>query len=107
MLYVAGGSVQALGGGLYSLFDNESGEAVVVNGVGNAVEGGDKIVKGLVEAGRLPVNAVFNVDLKKIGDKNISEVMEESSTDAEGQKASNTGTAENTGYVPYEATISF
>ena len=107
LLYVAGGSVQALGGGLYSLFDNESGEAVVVNGVGNAVEGGDKIVKGLVEAGRLPVNAVFNVDLKKIGDKNISEVMEESSTDAEGQKASNTGTAENTGYVPYEATISF
>ena len=107
LLHVAGGSVQALGGGLYSLFDNESGEAVVVNGVGNTVEGGDKIVNGLVEAGRLPVNAVFNVDLKKIGDKNISEVMEESSTDAEGQNVSNTGAGENTGYVPYQASITF
>ena len=107
LLQVAGGSVQALGGGLYSLFDNESGEAVIVDGLANKIEGGENIVKGLVEAGRLPVNAVFNVDLKKIGDKNISEVIEESSKDAEGQKALNTGAGENGGYVPYEASIIF
>lgn len=107
LLQVAGGSVQALGGGLYSLFDNESGEAVIVDGLANNIEGGENIVKGLVEAGRLPVNAVFNVDLKKIGNKNISEVIEESSKDAEGQKALNTGAGENGGYVPYEASIIF
>ena len=101
MLQVAGGSVQALGGGLYSLFDNESGEAVIVDGLANKIEGGENIVKGLIEAGRLPVNAVFNVDLKKIGDKNISEVIEESSKDAEGQKALNTGAGENGGYVEH------
>ena len=90
-----------------SLFDNESGEAVIVDGLANKIEGGENIVKGLVEAGRLPVNAVFNVDLKKIGDKNISEGIEESSKDAEGQKAVNTGAGENGGYVPYEASIIF
>ena len=47
----------------YGLFDNESGEAVIVDGLANKIEGGENIVKGLVEAGRLPVNAVFNVDL--------------------------------------------
>mgnify|MGYP001409295158 FL=1 len=64
-------------------------------------------MKGLIEAGRLPVNAIFNIDLKKIGNKNISEVIEESSKDAEGQKVLNTGASENGTYVPYEASITF
>ena len=109
LLYITGGSIQALGGGFYSIYDNESGEAVVVDGLGNAVEGGDKIVKGLIEAGKLPVDAIFNVNLKKIGDKSLKELIEESgdNEEGEGEGGGESNSGSNAGYVPYEATISF
>ncbi len=107
LLFVAGGGVQALGGGLYAVFDQESGEATVVDGLGNAQEGGGKVIDGLIEAGKLPVDAVFNIDLKKIGNRDIKDVISDEGAAAESNSSLDSNAEENTGYVPYEASITF
>ena len=107
LLFIAGGGVQSLGGGLYALYDQESGEATVVDGLGNAQEGGGKVIDGLIEAGKLPVNAVFNINLKKIGNRDIKDVITDEGTSAQNNQSLDNYAEENTGYVPYQAPINF
>ena len=56
---VLGGMFQSLGGGLYAIYDYDTGRANVVNGAGTTVAGAENIVAGLIDAGRLPTNALF------------------------------------------------
>ena len=80
-----GGIIQALGGGIYAVYDYDTGKANVVSGSGTSVAGAENIINGLVEAGRIPTNAIFGVvganlvsgDLEKKAE--ISETSESNS----------------------------
>ena len=54
-----GGMFQALGGGMYAIYDYDTGKANVVSGTGTTVDGAENIINGLIEAGRIPTTAIF------------------------------------------------
>ena len=58
-LSVAGGTIQAVGGGLYAIYDPATGRANVISGGKTFYDGGEEIISGLVTAGKLPVNTLF------------------------------------------------
>ena len=71
-LTVAGGTVQALGGGIYAIYDPTTGRANVVSGAGTTVAGAEGIISGLVTAGKLPVNTLFGaVDANLISKEDL------------------------------------
>ena len=98
---ILGGMVQSLGGGIYAVYDYETGKANVVNGAGTTISGAENIVNGLVEAGRIPANALFGAVGVNLVGGNMDEKAKISSDEASSNN-SKQGLP-----VPYEQSIKF
>lgn len=99
---ILGGIVQSLGGGIYAVYDYETGKANVVNGAGTTVAGAENIVNGLTDAGRIPTNALFGA----VGVDLVSGNMEEKA-EISSQETASSDTVAAPIPVPYESSIQF